>query len=125
MHRRTAPILASLALAATSFITTGCIVAGEKQVEVQGKQISNQTLDRITPGETSRRQVVNLIGAPTRVTNLGPGKMVYVYEFSETTVEGTAVFLIFSGESRKTEAVSTYIEFDENEIVVEIWRDGR
>jgi len=116
---RLAAAAATLTILAT---TTGCLVSGSSSTAVSGTPISEQTLNQIKPGLTTRAQVLSLLGTPKRTTTINDAP-VLIYSYSKRTNSESKVFLIFSGDNTKAVSSTTYIELNDEDLVTNIWTD--
>jgi hypothetical protein len=108
MHRPRS-VLPVLALA--GFLTTSCAI---------GRQDVNEPLDaRIVrsfiPGTTTAREVVERLGAPTEVVQLGRRT---AYRYDGTTTKSAVLFLlVFNFANQDTRSDRVWVFFDEKDVL--------
>jgi len=102
----------------------GCTVVDTHGTErVTGVQISNYTLSRLQPGHSTEADVLDLLGAPTRTMETGPGTRVFVYDYRRERCSSGSLFLVFDGSSREVEERTVFVELCEG-VVERYWADG-
>ena len=112
-----------------------CLFGSSTQTTQEGRVVSDETLNRVTPG-SSPNFVRGLLGEPTDIVpdeEKRPGKKegetiivkkgeVWRYSYSKSTKSTGAVFLIFGSSSKSQEKGSVYVEFKAGQ-VIKTWRD--
>lgn len=82
-------------------LLSGCIVSGKNRVATTGQPVAEQSLTLLEQGRTTEDQVLQLVGVPTRVVELGDQRKVYVYEWSRRQCSSTRILVLFSGSSSR------------------------
>lgn len=113
-----APTL-SLALPLTM---TGCLIASSKEQSIRGAYVQPNTVSRVELNQTTTQEVEELMGQPSRTKLNDDGTETWTWNWSKTTDESGAVFLIFAGGSEKTVHESVHIKFRDG-IAIKKWRD--
>lgn len=95
-------------------LLSGCFLAKRTQNEpLDGARIAT-----LQPGQTDARQVVEWLGAPTEVVQLGR-RSAYRYDHSHT--KDTGVFLLVLGLfNSDTRADRLWVFFDENDVLTHV-----
>ena len=82
-------------------ILTGCVTSGHK--------IEQTSIDKIKKGETTREQVINLLGSPNMMTPGADGGVVFAYMHLRVTPKATTfipiVGMIAGGSNMKDETL--------------------
>ena len=73
----------------------GCLVSGADSTEVRGTQVATVTLETIKEQAMTREQVIDLLGPPTRSTEIKNGE-IFSYEWEKRKEGGGAVLLLFA-----------------------------
>jgi len=115
--------LAALGVATTMLTSmTGCLVASSKAHSIHGAYVQPGTVSKVKLNATTRTEVEELMGQPS-VTELNDdGSEVWTWNWSKTSDDSGAVFLIFAGSSNKTVSESVHIKFVDS-VAVKKWRD--
>ncbi|MEL6329358.1 MAG: hypothetical protein AAFR38_06820 [Planctomycetota bacterium] len=116
-----APSLA-LCLATTPALLAGCIASGSTKVKTTGTAISGTTLTELAPTMTES-EVVELLGAPTRVRARTADDRVLVYEYKRKSKASGNFLLLFGGSKKTVERRTAFIEIDGG-FVASYWVDG-
>ena len=61
-----------------------------------GRKIDQAAVDTIKKGETTRAQVINMLGSPEAITRTGSGDTVYIYNYIRSTAK-PATFIPYIG----------------------------
>jgi outer membrane protein assembly factor BamE (lipoprotein component of BamABCDE complex) len=62
-------------------LLSGCVSSGRK--------IDQAAVETITKGETTKAQVINLLGSPDQITKLGNGDTIFMYNYMRATPKPT------------------------------------
>jgi outer membrane protein assembly factor BamE (lipoprotein component of BamABCDE complex) len=100
---------------------TGCLIGSETHTQQEGRRISQETLDRIRPGN-SEEYVRALLGEPSSRTPVEGGLQVWKWQYRTVKRTEGAVFLLVSSDQKVEEAGAVFVEF-ENGLVTRTWRD--
>lgn len=95
-------------------LLSGCFLAKRTQNEpLDGARIAT-----LQPGQTHARQVVESLGAPTEVVQLGRRS---AYRYDHTHTKDTGVFLVVLGLfNSDTRADRLWVFFDENDVLTHV-----
>lgn len=63
-------------------VMAGCASVGHK--------LDQEAVNKIKKGETTKREVVELIGSPDQVTNMGNGDTFWTYSYARATAKPTS-----------------------------------
>lgn len=90
-------LLLSVIFLAGAFIS-GCAISHNSHVSnsSSGFSTSNEQLNRVEPGVTTREWVIDNFGEPKREEHLQNGEEVLVYENVKHTCNSFSLFLLFS-----------------------------
>jgi outer membrane protein assembly factor BamE (lipoprotein component of BamABCDE complex) len=105
-----ASMLRSLALLLLS-LTSACAIARQDNNE----PIDAQTIRAFEPGKTTAREIVEKLGAPTEVVQLGRRT---AYRFDATTAKAAALILVvvnFANQDTRSDRL--WVFFDENDVL--------
>ncbi|MCA9299718.1 MAG: hypothetical protein KDA28_11660 [Phycisphaerales bacterium] len=111
-------------LIASAILVTGLggCIGGHSSSSVSGRYVSDATITRIEPGETSQEWVLAVAGEPTRRTTLSSGNEMWVWEYHRSKSSRGSVFLLFNSSSKTQVDEAAYVEFRDG-IVVDAWTD--
>lgn len=115
----------ALALAACLLIPmtmAGCLVASSKESSIRGAYVQPNTVSKVRLNQTTMTEVEELMGTPSNSTLNDDGSETWTWNWSKTTDDSGAVFLIFAGNSEKTVHESVHVKFVDG-VVVKKWRD--
>ncbi|MEO1129340.1 MAG: hypothetical protein AAFX05_06460 [Planctomycetota bacterium] len=116
-------IAATVMLAVTLTMLSGCVITSRSSDTVTGRQIGEQTLALLESEVTTEEQMLELLGAPTRSVAADGGGMIYIYEYERTRSSRGALFLVFSGKTQKTERQAVSIMVRDG-VVQTWWAEG-
>lgn len=71
----------------TGFITITLIMIVIAGCASVGRKLDQEAVNKIKKGETTKREVVGLIGSPDRVTNMGNGDAFWTYSYARATAK--------------------------------------
>ena len=116
---------ALIGAAALACATTmgGCLANGSSSVKSSGQYVSKDTLALIESGASSERELLDLLGRPSRTMHHHDGRTIYVYDYKLDAKASGGVFLFVAGSSRKNIERTTYFEVKEG-VVTRFWTDG-
>jgi len=77
-----------------------------------------QAIAQLTPGQTTAAEVVELLGAPNEVVQLGR-KSAYRYQHDNQKIEGLWVIVLFLA-NRDKQADRAWVFFDENDVLTHV-----
>ncbi len=97
----------------------GCLVSGADSTEVRGTQVNPVTLETIQQQAMTREQVLDLLGPPTRSTEIKNGE-IFSYDWEKRKEGGGAVLLLFAHRHSTEEKVTAYIQFEDG-VVTKTW----
>lgn len=100
----------------------GCtIITSNTNTSSSGREVSNETLAQLTPGETTKAWVIAALGEPSSVSSVDQHTEILRYSYVRTS-DSKAEFLILLDAKRKTERKETvFLEF-ENGILRRYWK---
>jgi outer membrane protein assembly factor BamE (lipoprotein component of BamABCDE complex) len=99
------------AVLATAFLAPACGFARS----TENRPLDASALEGLRPGESSAADVVNVLGAPVDVVQLGK-RSAYRYQF--TASKRTVLFLVVLGiYNQDTRADRVWVFFDENQVL--------
>lgn len=121
MHRtHTAFALAACLLVPMTI--SGCLIASSKESSIRGAYVQPNMVSKLRLNETTMTEVEELMGQPSSSTLNDDGSETWTWNWSKTTEDSGAVFLIFAGDSEKTVHESVHVKFKDG-VVVKKWRD--
>jgi hypothetical protein len=82
--------------------------------------VSQNTINQIMPGQTTKGWVAAIVGEPTSKVALDDNTEVWKYTYSEKHESDGAVFLIFGGSSSKETSHTLFVEFH-GDMVTRTW----
>ena len=100
----------------------GCLIMSSDNTEIEGTQVSEETLAQIEPG-TAEDLVLALLGQPTSRQKMVDSTELLRWTFRRTQKKGTAVLIIFAGSTKKEESGTIFVILNEG-AVQRVWRDG-
>lgn len=106
--------LAPLAVLAVASLLSGCFV----QRTFVNRPLEAQRIEALVPGETTAAQVVELLGAPNEVVQLGR-RSAYRYEHDQEKTAGLFL-LVFLMNNRDTQSDRTWVFFDEHDVLTHV-----
>lgn len=112
-----------VACLAGAFILAGCLASGSASVKTSGQYVSGKTLALIEPGKSSQRELVDLLGPPTRTMHHHDGRTIYVYHYTLDAKGSGGVLLLAWGSGRQQVERTTYFELEDG-VVSRYWTDG-
>jgi outer membrane protein assembly factor BamE (lipoprotein component of BamABCDE complex) len=101
---------------------TGCLIMSNEKTEVEGTEVSEETLSQIEPG-SPEDLVLALLGEPTTRQDLSDGTTLLRWQYRKTTKKGSAVLVIFAGSTKREESGRIYVLLRDAK-VEKVWRDG-
>ena len=119
---RTHTAVALAALLTIPMTMTGCLVASSKDSSIRGAYVQPNTVSKVKLNQTTMTEVEELMGQASYTTVNDDGSETWTWNWSKTTDDSGAVFLIFAGNSEKTVHESVHIKFVDG-VVVKKWRD--
>ena len=81
---------------------SGCAFVAHKDVDVHGRKVSNRDLAQLKTGETTRAQLIAMLGAPTSTHEEEAGVEVLSYTYRETTEKNSALVCIWPTNDKTT-----------------------
>jgi outer membrane protein assembly factor BamE (lipoprotein component of BamABCDE complex) len=108
---------------AGALVLGGCIANGSSSVKSSGQYVSGETLALIEPGTSSEKELIELLGRPTRTMHHHDGRTVYVYQYKLDSKASGGVFIFVAGSSRRNIERTTYFEVAGG-VVTRFWTDG-
>ncbi len=118
LHRAATGLLAGVVL-----LCAGCLVQRDRTVRVHGQELSEVALAQIRQGVTTRAELIDTLGPPTRVYTTGRGTEVLVYEYRRDVHSSTQVFLLLSSNSSKTHITTHKFEVEDG-VVLRQWTES-
>ncbi|HED67102.1 MAG TPA: hypothetical protein ENJ09_16285 [Planctomycetes bacterium] len=107
MKRLLLPLAAALSL-------SGCFV----QRTFVNRPLEPERVQSLVPGKTTAAEVVQLLGAPNEVVQLGR-RSAYRYEHDQEKTAGLFLIL-FLMNNRDTQSDRTWVFFDENDVLTHV-----
>ncbi len=101
----------------------GCLASGSSSVRTSGQHVSDETLALIEPRSSTERELLDLLGPPSRTMHHHDGRTVHAYAYSMDARSSGSVFLIAAGSSRTRVERTTYFEIQDG-LVTRFWTDG-
>lgn len=112
-------VIAAGMIAAAALPLGGCLISGSDSTQVRGTPVASLTLETLREQAMTRGQVIDLLGPPTRSTQIENGE-IFSYEWERRTEGGGAVLLLFA-HTRSTEEKSTaFVQFEDG-VVTKTW----
>lgn len=102
----------------------GCLIVSKSNTRYAGHYVSASRLEKIEAGRSTADEVLDALGEPTHRTEGADGSEVWRYEYTKTTSNSGAVFLIFAGSSRKETSGEVQITVKDG-VVQRIWQGTR
>ncbi len=103
-----------LLLAALSIALPGCLLSKQTQNE----PLHAERIAHLVPGTTTAKEVVELLGAPTEVVQLGK-RTTYRYDYTATKNTGLWLIAVYLSNS-DTRADRAWVFFDEHEVLTHV-----
>lgn len=113
-------LLGAIALPLLLF-TSACVIGSQSHTQVEGRRVSQATLDSIRPGQ-SKDYVLALLGDPTRATPNEEGREVWRWEYRTVKRSEGAILFVLSSDTKHEEAGAVLVEFLDGR-VLRCWRD--
>ena len=120
--RKNTKALGYVILAALNTHSGGAFVA-HTDVDIHGRKVSNRDLAHLKTGETTRAQLIELLGAPTNTLKEEDGVEVLNYTYRETTEKNSALVLIWATHSKTTTFGTVKFKL-QDDVLVEYWSEG-
>jgi outer membrane protein assembly factor BamE (lipoprotein component of BamABCDE complex) len=118
MNRSKRVLAAGIFLAALLPLA-GCLVSGADSTRVSGTQVAPVTLQTLQEQAMTREQVIDLLGPPTRSTEIRNGE-IFSYEWEKRKDGGGAVLLLFAHRHSTEEKSTAYVQFEDG-VVTKTW----
>ncbi|MCB9915942.1 MAG: outer membrane protein assembly factor BamE [Planctomycetes bacterium] len=110
------------ALLGLALLCPACLIGSDRDIDTTGVYVSDQSLAKVRPGQSSD-YVLELLGEPSRRVMSGEeGVEVWRYSYSKEVRDETHVFLIINSESTTRSDSTVYVEFQDG-VVTKTWRD--
>jgi outer membrane protein assembly factor BamE (lipoprotein component of BamABCDE complex) len=126
IHRTQSRTLAALSIVALAVPMTmtmsGCLIASSKESSISGAYVQPGAVSKVRVNTTTSSEVEEILGQPSNSVTNDDGTETWTWNWTKTTEDDGAVFLIFAGESEKTVHESVHIKFVDG-IAVKKWRD--
>lgn len=105
------------------FVASGCMLAGNKSVCTSGKPIDNNALAQVKNGETTKSELIALLGAPSS-TSVIPDKTeeTLKYRYTKTTSDQSVLIFIWAVNNSTVETESVAFKLKDG-IVVSYQKD--
>ena len=100
-----------LCLLFTLLLAPGCFISRS----YVNQPLQREQLEQLVPGQSSARQVVELLGAPTDVIQLGK-RSAYRYDHQQKKIAGLWL-LVVGFANQDTQSDRTWVFFDENNLL--------
>jgi len=97
----------------------GCLVSGKDSTQVRGTQVTAVTLETIEEQAMTREQVIDLLGPPSRSTQIVNGE-IFSYDWEKRKEGGGAVLLLFAHRHSTEEKSTAYVQFEDG-VVTKTW----
>lgn len=95
-------------------VMTGCLVSGNSNVTITGKQVPNSLFSQLKVNQTTKDELLALLG-PANSSNVSDtGMEVLTYSYTKTKTGGSALFLIWGHQENTTEKETTTFVFRDN-----------
>jgi len=123
--RQSAHRLLWFSLCAVMLVNTGCSVVDRKKATrfgYQGQPMTEEFLDLLKPGKTSRTWLLEHVGDPTSIESLGHNCDLLTYRFEETEMNRTRVLMLYRQYSETVTEKNIYFKVEDG-IVTEYWKD--
>ena len=104
---------------------SGCIVCDSTSVTYgdKGPMVSQNTLDQIEPGKTTRAKLVAMLGEPSETKPIDETSEILTYRYLKKTSKSTAVFLILA--ANKTDEKYNTLHFEiKDDVIQSFWNDS-
>jgi hypothetical protein len=98
----------------------GCLVSSTSNTTTSGIKVASTTFDQIKPGSTTLNWVHATLGDPSSKSVAGNDE-IWKYTYTERKDSSGAIFLVFAGTDKDTNAYTTFIEFKDG-VVTNKWR---
>ena len=102
---------------------SGCAFVAHKDVDVHGRKVSNRDLAQLKTGETTRAQLIELLGAPTNTLKEEDGVEVLNYTYRETTEKNSVLVFIWVTHSKTTTSGTVRFRL-QDDVLIEYWSEG-
>lgn len=121
-RNRTTTTVLTFALAALPLGMSGCLISSNKKTDISGAYVQPGAVSKVRVNETTAEEVEGIMGQPSFVTVNDDGSETWTWNWTKTTGDAGAVFLVFAGRSEKTVAESVHIRMRDG-IAIKKWRD--
>lgn len=108
---------------AAAVVMSGCLANGSASVKSRGQYVSSETLGLIDAGVSTERELLDLLGSPTRTMRHHDGRVVHVYAYELDSRASGGVFLLATGKARRSVEKTTFFEVTGG-VVSRYWTDG-
>lgn len=112
-------VIAAGLIVAAALPLGGCLVSGRDSTKVSGTPVASVTLETLQQQAMTREQVIDLLGPPTRSTEIKNGE-IFSYEWEKRKEGGGAVLLLFAHRHSTEEKATAYVQFEEG-VVTKTW----
>jgi len=116
---RVRSVLAVGLLMMTTVPISGCLVSGRDSTTVRGTPVATVTLETLEEQAMTRAQVIDLLGPPTRSTQIANGE-IFSYDWERRKEGGGAVLLLFAHRHSTEEKSTAYVQFEDG-VVTRTW----
>lgn len=121
-RNRTASIVLAAALTLLPLTMSGCLIASNKKSSISGAYVQPGAVSKVRVNHTTAEQVEEIMGQPSFIHTNDDGTETWDWNWTKTTGDAGAVFLVFAGRSEQTVAESVHIQLKDG-VAIKKWRD--
>ncbi len=104
-----------LAIGLLGVSLAGCIITNSSSNRVTGKKITTEQLAQVKPG-TTKESVIDLLGVPSKRTDLGSGLEVWEWDYTENSNKASGFIFLYSSDTSTHVDQATSVEFKDGAV---------
>ncbi len=104
-----------LAVALLGASLGGCIITNNSSNRVTGKKITAEQLAQVKAGAT-KESVVDLLGVPSKRSDLGNGLEVWEWDYTENTNKASGFIFLYQSDTSTHVDQATSVEFKDGAV---------
>ncbi len=125
-HRRGLAVAAALSVAGAVIVPLGgCLAGGSSRTVESGTYVHPSTLQSVKVGESTKNNVLMMLGEPSRKIKTEKGGEIWRYYYTKTKKSNGYVLFVFGGSNTESTTQTTAVRFNSEGVVDEIWRDDK
>lgn len=125
-HQRRLAVAAALCCAGALILPLGgCLAGGSSRTVESGTYVHPSTLQSVKVGESTKNNVLMMLGEPSRKIKTEKGGEIWRYYYTKTKKSNGYVLFVFGGSNSESTTQTTAVRFNSEGVVDEVWRDDK